>query len=159
MGATPYLLAAKFAEPGIMRALVAGGADAAAVMRDGTTPLMLAAGVGWAAGNDRRGAAGLENPTLEDENLALESVNVALEQGGDINAANQAGDTALHGAVTKGFNSVVQLLAERGAKLEMKNRRGQTPLAITAGPRPGNAYGQSVLRSTGDLLRKLGAKQ
>ena len=63
IGATPYLLAAKFLEPDIMRALAAAGADTRQPMKDGATPLMAAAGMGIVAagrqderrGTDRRG--------------------------------------------------------------------------------------------------------
>ena len=45
IGSTPYLLAAKFLEPEIMQALVAGGADTKITMPNGATALMLAAGM------------------------------------------------------------------------------------------------------------------
>ena len=48
---------------------------------------------------------------------------------------NQAGDTALHVAAGRGLNTVVQLLADRGAQLNAKNKRGLTPLAALM---PGN---------------------
>src|SRR5205823_5059029 len=50
VGATPLFLAAKFAEPELMQLLRAAGADANLATRDGTTPLMAAAGLGWKAG-------------------------------------------------------------------------------------------------------------
>ncbi len=56
LGATPFFLAAKFAEADIMRLLAAAGADPLFTMKDGTTALMAAAGVGWAFQADRRGA-------------------------------------------------------------------------------------------------------
>ena len=52
-----------------------------------------------------------------------------LAKGADVNAANQAGDTALHAAAAKGLNTVVQVLADKGAELNAKNKRGLTPLA------------------------------
>src|SRR6185436_18575829 len=54
VGATPYLLAAKFLEVDIMRALAAGGANTRAAMKTGATPLMAAAGMGASATTDRR---------------------------------------------------------------------------------------------------------
>ena len=68
--------------------------------------------------------------------------------GANVNAVNEAGDTALHGAASKGYNAIVQLVAEKGAQLEVKNKRGRTPLASA-----------SAAKGTADLLRKLGAKE
>ena len=47
-----------------------------------------------------------------------------------INAVTSQGDTALHGAAAEGYNRVIQLLADRGALLSVKNKRGQTPLQV-----------------------------
>ena len=66
----------------------------------------------------------------------LEAVTAAIQLGADVNATNQAGDTALHVAAGRGLNTVVQLLADRGAQLNAKNKRGLTPLAALM---PGNA--------------------
>jgi hypothetical protein len=82
---------------------------------------------------------------IHDEDRALEAARLALDLGADVNAANDAGDTALHGAASKGYDAIVQLLADKGARLEVKNKRGRTPLA-------------TAKKSTADLLRKLGAK-
>ena len=96
---------------------------------------------------------------LEDGDLALGVATFLVESGVDVNAANQAGDTALHAAAAKGFNSVVQLLANRGAALDVKNKRGQTPLTPTAQPPPpGLVVYQPDLESTENLLRTLGAR-
>jgi ankyrin repeat protein len=40
----------------------------------------------------------------------------------------QAGDTALHMAASQGLITVAQLLVEKGANLEARNKRGLTPL-------------------------------
>ena len=47
----------------------------------------------------------------------------------------------MHGAAYKNFPRVVQLLADKGARIEVwnrKNKYGWTPLAIAEGHRPGN---------------------
>jgi ankyrin repeat protein len=166
-GTTPFFFAAKLAEAPIMRALADAGADPLAGMADGTTPLMVAAGLltgGLGRGaKDRRGR---ELDTAEAElvrshhtdhrpilNSGIEAVKVALELGGDVNATNKAGDTALHGAAVHGFESVIQLLAERGARLDVKNKRGLTPMMVGANSRDGD--GQVSVT----ILRKLGAKE
>ena len=66
---------------------------------------------------------------VEDESRVVEVVTTALSLDGDVNAVNQAGDTALHGAAALGYDQVVQLLADKGAQLNVKNARGHTPLA------------------------------
>jgi ankyrin repeat protein len=164
IGATPYLLAAKFAEPEIMRALVAGGADPKIKMPNQATALLLAAGMG--STRSRRVI-----PLIEPPILILETVTAAVNLGADVNEINPAGDTALHIAASNGQDAVVQFLADRGAQLNMKNKRGQTPLtlAITAGGRrPAAAADADITgvpeatrthRSTAELLRQLGATQ
>jgi ankyrin repeat protein len=129
IGSTPYLLAARFLEPEIMRALAAAGADTKLTMRDGATALMLAAGAGSGNNSTRRGIAVIDGGVVEPESAVLQAVSAALDLGADVNATNQAGDTALHTAATRGLNTVVQLLADKGAQLNAKNKRGLTPLA------------------------------
>ena len=162
VGSTPYLLAAKFLEVDIMRVLAAGGADPRSPMKTGASPLMVAAGLGASAQTDRRGLAVIDGGKMEDEGRVLAAVTVALDLGSDVNAVNQNGDTALHGAAALGYNTVVRFLADHGADLNVKNKRGQTPLAAIAGRRGEGATAadranQSPRQSTVDLLRKLGA--
>ena len=155
-GATPFFLAAKFLEPAMMRAMAAAGANSLIPTKDKTTPLMAAAGIGWIGGTDRRGANYFLAPP-PDENEAMEAVKLAIDFGADVTAANEAGDTAAHGAASRGYNRIIQFFLDKGAKLDAKNKKGQTPLAMT---RPATtAYEQIPLESTRDLLRKLGAKE
>ncbi|HYR85474.1 MAG TPA: ankyrin repeat domain-containing protein [Terriglobia bacterium] len=163
IGATAYWLAAKFAEPELMRALAAGGADPEMPIRDGTTPLMAAAGLkersGRAAADaDRRGVSVIDGGRLPDESRVAEAVTMALLQRGDINAKNRNGDTALHAAVSMGYDRVVKVLADKGAQLNVKNNRGLTPLGALTGRGQGSAAADTVLYpTTADLLRRLGA--
>lgn len=158
-GATPFFLAAKYAEAGIMQALSADGADTASGIRDGTTPLMAAAGLGWNNAEDRRGRPVADDTAFRDEGSALEAVKLAVELGADVNAVNQAGNTALHAAVPKGFRTVIQYLADHGAKLDVKNRRGQTALKLAQDERSAGVFGHDSLKSTEEFLRKLGASE
>ncbi len=160
IGATPYLLAAKFLEADIMRALAAGGADTRLPMKDGATPLMAAAGMGIVApaqdekrGTDRRGLAILDGGKAESDSQVLEAVSAAVTLGSDVNAVNPAGETALHIASAQGYVDVVKFLAEHGADVNVRNARGLTPLAVLMG-RAG-AKRQSMI----DLLRSLGATE
>jgi uncharacterized protein len=159
VGATPYLLAAKFLEVESMRALAAAGADTRLPMKDGTTPLMAAAGMGIAApaqdekrGTDRRGLAILDGGRAEPESRVVDAVSTALSVGSDINAATPAGDTALHTASSQGYDAVVKLLVEKGADLNARNKRGLTPLGALLG------RSSASRQSTIALLRSLGAR-
>src|SRR6185295_10506872 len=137
-------------EPDIMRALAAAGADPEKAIPDGTTPLMAAAGLkeGNGRDSDRRGLSLLDGGRLPDESRILDAVDVALLQPVHIDVGDKNGDTALHAAARLGYDSVVKLLAGKGAKLSVKNNRGVTPLASLTGRSD---------TSTADLLRKLGA--
>jgi ankyrin repeat protein len=129
-------------------------------MKTGETPLMAAAGVGASAQADRRGLSVLDGGKVEDEALVVDSVTAALALGADLDAVNQAGDTALHGAAALGYDRVIQTLVEHGAKPNQRNKRGQTPLGLIAGKKDNvraPERSRSAQASTADLLRKLGA--
>ena len=156
IGATPYTLAAKFLEPEIMRVLAAAGADTRRPMKDGATPLMAASGMGIVApaqdekrGTDRRGLAILDGGIVEPESRVLDTVIAALSLGSDLDAVNPSGETALHIASAQGYETVVRALAERGANLNARNARGQTPL--------GALLARKARPNMIELLRKLGA--
>ena len=123
IGATPFLLAAKSCDLELMQLLVEHGADPLVPTADGTTPLMVAAGVGMFAKG--------EDPGTNEE--ALEAVKLALELGGHVTAIDQNGETALHGAAFRGSNTLVQFLFDHGAPLYVTNARGWTPLVIADG--------------------------
>jgi ankyrin repeat protein len=126
VGATPFWLAARFSSPVIMRLLVKHGADPLFVhhgdhvvegrggkeyetRHDATTALMAAAGMGG-------GEAWVRLDRPQRETLTLEAVQLALDLGVDINAANTDGRTALDGARLLKFDKVVQFLTGKGAK-------------------------------------------
>jgi ankyrin repeat protein len=123
VGAPPFLVAAAAADAELMRLLAASGADPRLMTNENTTALMAAAGVG--------------RVTVESsvsEMAALEAVKAALALGSDdVNAANAAGDTALHGAASMRSLPLIQFLIDRGARVDVKNRRGQTPAAVARG--------------------------
>ncbi len=129
IGSTPYLLAAKFLEPAIMQALVTGGADPALAMPNGADAVMLASGMGSSKAASRRGIETIDFGKVEPESAVREAVATAVRLRGDVTAASPSGDTALHVAAALGYDTVVQFLVERGARVDGKNRRGITPLA------------------------------
>jgi ankyrin repeat protein len=125
IGATPFVLAAKSCDVPLMRTLLDLGADAALTTNAGTTALMAAAGVGiWAPG---------ENPGTHSECLA--AMKLAIESGGgDVNAVDANGETALHGAVYRGGNiAAIEYLVEQGAKLDVVNAKGWSPVIVADG--------------------------
>lgn len=131
LGATPFLLAARSADAELMRLLAELGADPKIPNVDGTTPLMAAAGLGTRSPGEDAGS----------EAEVLEAIRVALELGNDINAVDNNGETAMHGAAYKNAPAAVLLLAEKGADPAIwnkPNKQGWTPLRIAQGYRFGN---------------------
>jgi ankyrin repeat protein len=129
-GATPFLMAADRADAALMRVLIELGADPFLPNLDNTTPLMAAAGLGT--------TSPLEEAGTEPE--ALEATRLLLDLGADINAVNNDGDTAMHGAAFGNFPTVARLLADRGASADIWKRpdkQGRTPLFIAEGYRGG----------------------
>ncbi len=162
IGANAFWLAAQFGEIPILRALVDGGASPFAVPKDGTTSLKAAMGFvrGFTENRQMRYGVPPMDP-LEEERLTLEAAELAVRLGVDVNAADNVGDTPLHDAVRRGFDSVIAFLADRGADMNVRNRRKETPLSIALASRPElGVAGQDNRgrQSTIDLLRKLGAR-
>jgi ankyrin repeat protein len=71
-----------------------------------------------------------------------------------VDAFNNTGNTALHGAVVKG-DAVVKYLASRGASLNLKNKAGFTPLDLAMGQGGRGGRGGVVRESTAALLKQL----
>jgi ankyrin repeat protein len=141
-GATPFLRAAKSADVPLMQLLLEKGADPKVVTKAGVTALMVAAGMGH-ANTIRRG----EQP--------IEAMKICLDKGVDINAAtDKTLNTALHAAAGQGTDDIVQFLADHGAKLDLKDNKGRTPMDVALGLKA-DAVGVEVHQSTADLLRKL----
>ena len=123
---TPFLLASRSADVDLLRLLVELGADPEIPNIDESTPLMVAAGLGTESPG--------EDPGTESE--ILESVKYILSLGSDINAVDDRGNTAMHGAAYKHAPSVVEYLDQQGAEISIwsqENDFGHTPLIIAAG--------------------------
>jgi ankyrin repeat protein len=155
IGATPFWLAASYADVQTMRILVEGGADPHAKSADATTPLMVAAGVDFVEGQDKYGRRWFTTDTSALQQAARDAIAYCLELGNDINAANDKGQAPIFGAVYFRSPAMVQFMVDRGARIDVVNKRGQTPWLITQGEyRSGSFY---VDKETGDYLVKLGA--
>jgi ankyrin repeat protein len=122
-GQTPFLRAALAGDVTVMRLLLDKGADPNIAAVAGTTPLMAAAGVNWSVG---------QTYTESKEGL-MEAVKLCLEKGADVNAANSMGITALIGAVNRGSDDIVEFLVKKGARLDVKDNEGRTPMVWAKG--------------------------
>lgn len=148
-GATPYLLAAMAGDTTTMAMLKEAGADPSIVTKKQSTALMAAAGLGRILGEN----------TVEEPKL-LAAAKLALEHGADVKSVDEFGNTALHYAAYHRLPTLVQLLVDRGAPIEVKNMFGETPLwaADLVIQWFGGGTFKVVPTPTGDLLRNLGAK-
>lgn len=161
IGVNAWWLAARFADIPIMRRLIEGGADPFVVPKDGTTALKAAMGFAGGLTENRQYRYGVPEDPEDEERRTLEAARMALDLGISVNAANAAGDTALHDAVRQRFRSVIQLLADHGADLNARNYRNETPLALAVADRGASRVGDpgsTRQAGTADLLRKLGAR-
>jgi len=119
-GTTPLMRAAYYDNLDMVRLLVERGANVKATQKDGTTALMLAAGVKYALTQEGDPA---KSGSVND---AYEIVKMLVEKGIDVNAANTQGQTALYGAAFVGREPVISYLAERGARLDVRTTQGLT---------------------------------
>jgi ankyrin repeat protein len=110
-GATAFFRASQSGDITLMKLLLARGADPKIAAAFGVTALHVAAGIGW-----------VEGITYEwSQKDTLEAVRMLLDLGLDPNAQADTGRVALHGAAHKGATEVVQLLADHGAKLDVRD--------------------------------------
>jgi hypothetical protein len=160
-GATPFLRAAQSGDIKLMKLLLSRGADPKIATKKGTTALMVASGIGW--------VEGITHEWSPQE--SYEAVKLCLDLGVDVNAVDTDLRRAIHGAAHKGRNEVVQLLADRGAQLDVKDKGSRD---TRAGPLVGHGwlaldYAEGLVRvgvqsaiphpETAALLRKLMAER
>jgi len=132
-GTTPLMRAAKTNDLAVMRLLLDSGADPTLTVKDRMTTAMMAS--------------------------SLEAVKLLVEHGVDVNAFNTNGQTILHNAAARGANTIIQYVAEKGARLDKKDKQGRMPLDIASGAGGGRGRGGRGNESTAALLRDLTAKQ
>ena len=110
-GATAFLRASQSGDLVLMKLLLAHGADPKIDTVLHVTALQVAAGIGW-----------VEGITYEwSPEATLEAVKMLIDLGLDVNAQADTGRTALHGAAHKGRTDVIQVVADHGAKLDVRD--------------------------------------
>src|SRR2546422_6120389 len=122
-GQTPFLRAAWAGDLTVMRLLLKYGADPKIATFGGTTALMAAAGINWV----------VDQTFDEGPKALLEAVRLCWELGLDVNAVNSMGLTAVHGAANRGSDDIIRFLVDKGARLDMKDKEGRTPLTWAEG--------------------------
>jgi ankyrin repeat protein len=154
-GTTPLLRAAKALDAPAVKLLLAHGARIDIPNARGITPLMAAAGMG-SVDADTRGIY-----TTDDvQQRSIATLQLLLDAGGDINAKDPRGLTALHEAARGGWNDVITFLVAHGADLNATDAKGNTPVDSSLGKAGGNSRGGQridVHQDTAALLRKLAA--
>jgi ankyrin repeat protein len=138
----------RFPSVEVMKALLDAGADLTITSDDGTTPLMVAAGLGRCTFNPniKRGAR---------SQSAEAAVNLLLDRGANINVVNEADFTALHGAAMRGLNEVIKILVDRGANINARDFRGRTAYRMAEGSK--QSFQFQAYSDTAAYLKTLGA--
>jgi ankyrin repeat protein len=135
-GATPFMRAARGADLIAMRLLLEAGADPRLTQKNGISPVLLAAGIGAERNSN--------NPLRGSEQDAIAAIELAVSQGLDVNALSVSGESAVHAAL--GSPAIIRVLARHGARLDVRNKQGRTPLEAALGAREPHAETIAVLR-------------
>lgn len=122
-GQTSFVRAALSGDIEVMRLLLEHGADPNIPTAQGSTALMAASGINWIPAQTYS----------HSEAEYVEAVKLCLDRGADVNATNSLGLTAIHGAANRGWESIIQILADHGANLDVKDSAGRTPMIFAQG--------------------------
>jgi ankyrin repeat protein len=141
-GTTPLMRAARGRDVASIPVLLAGGADIHARQDDGSTVLQVMASGGRPFGANREKLAA-------DERVVLDQL---LAAGADIAAVSNDGQSVVHRAARSGNGALIELLAQKGAKVDVKDKDGRTALDLARAPGRGNNPEIAA------LLERLGAK-
>ena len=138
-GATPFLLAAMAGDVDVMRVLAENGADPRLASNDGTTPLMVAAGLGRYLAESRVTEAARSPPSSSPSSWAARLTPSTIGQR-----------RPARGRAYEGQHDH-QSWPRTAPTSTSANKRGQTPLMIADTVRAGSAT-VSQKTETGDLL-------
>ena len=123
-GTTAFWRAAQATDVAAMKLLAAHGADTRAVSAENDTPLAAAAGVGWNG-----------NYSTNAPDSFLAAVRYLVEEiGTDVNTVDTAGYTAIMGAAYRGDDEMIRYLVSKGARLDLKTKRGWSVSDMANGP-------------------------
>lgn len=150
-GTTPLIRAAKAGDAAVIRLLLDKGADVRATTSNGVNAVMMAANVGTKE-EDMTGRS-------KTQQHAVDSINLLLAAGTDINGSDTTGRTALHGAALWGLTDVVRLLHQKGAAINQLDKRGYSPLDTAEGKAGGFGFdGRAGVErpETAKVIKELG---
>jgi hypothetical protein len=146
-GATPLLRAAQTFDNEVVKLLLAHGAKVDLPTASGVTPFMASAGIGTRIGSSVLGPGAPENAVR----LSLETMELLRAAGADVNAriaditsltariartntlTDRQGQTTLFYAAELGRAEVVRYLLDHGAKVDVVDEKGKTPIAAAKG--------------------------
>ncbi len=126
-GATALQRAVRAVDMAAVKLLLDAGADPGQALDDGSTPLMVVAGLAPPRGGDE------EVTEAGDRNDPVDVLKLLIEKGAPVGKANAAGMTALHFAVQRGSDAMVEYLAAKGARFDARNAQGRTPADLAKG--------------------------
>jgi len=124
-GGTALMRAARSADLESARLLLDAGANIDVRMGDGATVMHVAAGARLP-------------PGAAAEADARELLDLLLAAGGDVESSADDGQTPIHRAARSGNAIWIELLVEYGARLDVADAAGMTPLDIVTAPGRGN---------------------
>jgi ankyrin repeat protein len=170
-GATPLLRAAQTFDNDVVRLLLEHGAIVDLPNASGVTPFMSAAGVGTRTGG------GVLGPGVPDNVVALSiaTMEILRKAGADVNAritdvtsltariarantmTGRQGQTALFLAAESGRTEVVKYLLEHGAKTDVVDDSGKSPVDLVQGAR--GARPDARFTEIVSLLQNVGSRR
>jgi ankyrin repeat protein len=122
-GATAFWRAAQSSDILAMRLLIANNADPDIPTFGGTTSLMAASGIGWGYHYSMN---------LPDSWMA--AVKYCMQLGANVNAVDDKGYTALHGAAYIGNEEMIRFLMDHGADIKAVAKDKNTVADMANGP-------------------------
>jgi ankyrin repeat protein len=145
VGATAFIVAANAGDVEMMRILLAAGANPHVLTKTNSNALLAATGLNRGIGE-----------IIDDEDRALEAVRFLLDLGVDPKVVTTYNENALFGPGYRGWNRMLELLAEKGVDVNLVNKAGVTPWLAASGF--GDRLGGVLYNKAGaDILLKHGA--